>query len=68
MRRDGIDTGVDLDALIEVGRMAEEIVGHQNRLTPAVLTHSAVRPWPEERRRSLVTALSAGSAVGRTSR
>ena len=25
----GIDTGVDLDALIEVGRMAEEIVGHQ---------------------------------------
>ena len=25
----GIDTGVDLDALIEVARMAEEIVGHQ---------------------------------------
>jgi hypothetical protein len=25
----GIDTGVDLDALIEVGCMAEEIVGHQ---------------------------------------
>jgi hydroxymethylglutaryl-CoA lyase len=25
----GIDTGVDLDALIEVGRMAESIVGHQ---------------------------------------
>src|ERR1700757_2174478 len=25
----GIDTGVDLDALIEVGRWAEEIVGHQ---------------------------------------
>ena len=25
----GIGTGVDLDALIELGRMAEEIVGHQ---------------------------------------
>ena len=27
----GIDTGVDLDALIEVGRMAEEIVGPPRR-------------------------------------
>ena len=25
----GIDTGIDLDALIEVGRLAERIVGHQ---------------------------------------
>jgi hypothetical protein len=25
----GIETGVDLDALIEVGRTAEDIVGHQ---------------------------------------
>ena len=25
----GIDTGIDLDALIEVGRMTEDIVGHQ---------------------------------------
>jgi hydroxymethylglutaryl-CoA lyase len=33
----GIDTGVDLDALIEVGRMAEEIVGHQ---LPSKLTHA----------------------------
>jgi hydroxymethylglutaryl-CoA lyase len=33
----GIDTGVDLDALIEVGRMAEEIVGHQ---LPCELIHA----------------------------
>jgi hydroxymethylglutaryl-CoA lyase len=33
----GIDTGVDLDALIEVGRMAEEIVGHQ---LPSELIHA----------------------------
>ena len=33
----GIDTGVDLDALIEVGRMAEEIVGHQ---LPGELVHA----------------------------
>ena len=33
----GIDTGVDLDALIEVGRMAEEIVGHQ---LPGELMHA----------------------------
>ena len=33
----GIDTGVDLDALIEVGRMAEEIVGHQ---LPGELIHA----------------------------
>jgi len=32
-----IDTGVDLDALIEVGRMAEEIVGHQ---LPSELIHA----------------------------
>ena len=30
-------TGVDLDALIEVGRMAEEIVGHQ---LPGELIHA----------------------------
>jgi len=33
----GIDTGVDLDALIEVGRMAEEIVAHQ---LPGELIHA----------------------------
>ena len=33
----GIDTGVDLDALIEVGRMPEEIVGH---LLPGELFHA----------------------------
>ena len=33
----GIATGVDLDALIEVGRMAEEIVGHQ---LPSELIHA----------------------------
>ncbi len=33
----GIRTGVDLDALIEVGRMAEEIVGHQ---LPSELIHA----------------------------
>ena len=33
----GIDTGVDLDKLIEVGRMAEEIVGHQ---LPSELIHA----------------------------
>ena len=32
----GIGTGIDLDALIEVGRMAEEIVGHQ---LPGELIH-----------------------------
>jgi isopropylmalate/homocitrate/citramalate synthase len=33
----GIETGVDLDALIEVGRMAESIVGHQ---LPSELIHA----------------------------
>jgi isopropylmalate/homocitrate/citramalate synthase len=33
----GIRTGVDLDALIEVGRMAEDIVGHQ---LPSELIHA----------------------------
>jgi len=33
----GIDTGVDLDRLIEVGRMAEEIVGH---MLPSELIHA----------------------------
>jgi isopropylmalate/homocitrate/citramalate synthase len=33
----GIDTGVDLDALIEVGRMAEDIVGHT---LPSELVHA----------------------------
>ena len=33
----GIATGVDLDALIEVGRMAEQIVGHQ---LPSELLHA----------------------------
>src|ERR1700735_3947844 len=33
----GIDTGIDLDKLIEVGRMAEEIVGHQ---LPGELIHA----------------------------
>jgi hypothetical protein len=33
----GIDTGVDLDALIEVGRLAETIVGH---VLPSELLHA----------------------------
>jgi hydroxymethylglutaryl-CoA lyase len=33
----GIDTGIDLDALIEVGRLAEDIVGHQ---LPSELIHA----------------------------
>ncbi len=33
----GIDTGIDLDALIEVGRMAEVIVGH---VLPSELVHA----------------------------
>jgi hydroxymethylglutaryl-CoA lyase len=33
----GIETGVDLDALIEVGRMAESLVGHQ---LPGELIHA----------------------------
>jgi isopropylmalate/homocitrate/citramalate synthase len=33
----GVDTGVDLDALIEVGRLAEAIVGHQ---LPSELIHA----------------------------
>jgi len=33
----GIDTGVDLDQLIEIGRMAESIVGHQ---LPSELLHA----------------------------
>jgi len=33
----GIATGIDLDALIEVGRMAEQIVGHQ---LPSELIHA----------------------------
>ena len=33
----GIDTAIDLDQLIEVGRMAEEIVGHQ---LPSELIHA----------------------------
>jgi hydroxymethylglutaryl-CoA lyase len=33
----GIATGVDLDNLIEVGRMAEDIVGHQ---LPSELLHA----------------------------
>jgi len=33
----GIETGIDLDTLIEVGRMAEEIVGHQ---LPSELIHA----------------------------
>ncbi|MEM7751408.1 MAG: hydroxymethylglutaryl-CoA lyase, partial [Pseudomonadota bacterium] len=33
----GISTGVDLDQLIEVGRMAEEIVGH---ILPSELIHA----------------------------
>ena len=33
----GIETGIDLDALIEVGRMAEAIVGHQ---LPSELIHA----------------------------
>jgi len=33
----GVSTGVDLDKLIEVGRMAEEIVGHQ---LPSELIHA----------------------------
>jgi isopropylmalate/homocitrate/citramalate synthase len=34
----GIDTGIDLDAPIEVGRMAEDIIGHQ---LPSELIHAA---------------------------
>jgi hypothetical protein len=37
----GIDTGVDLDGLIEGGRMAEEIVGHQS---PGKLIHAGSIP------------------------
>lgn len=33
----GVETGVDLDTLIEVGRLAEEIVGHQ---LPSELIHA----------------------------
>ena len=33
----GIETGVNLDVLIEVGRMAEDIVGHQ---LPGELIHA----------------------------
>ena len=33
----GIETGIDLDALIEVGRLAEDIVGHQ---LPGELVHA----------------------------
>ncbi|MDR3532946.1 MAG: hydroxymethylglutaryl-CoA lyase [Rhodopila sp.] len=33
----GIETGIDLDTLIEVGRMAEDIVGHQ---LPSELIHA----------------------------
>jgi hypothetical protein len=33
----GISTGVNLDALIEVGRMAEQIVGH---VLPSELIHA----------------------------
>jgi isopropylmalate/homocitrate/citramalate synthase len=33
----GIETGIDLDTLIEVGRLAEEIVGHQ---LPSELIHA----------------------------
>jgi hydroxymethylglutaryl-CoA lyase len=33
----GIETGVDLDALIEVGRMAETVVGH---VLPSELLHA----------------------------
>ena len=33
----GVDTGVDIDALIEVGRMAESIVGH---MLPSELLHA----------------------------
>jgi isopropylmalate/homocitrate/citramalate synthase len=33
----GVDTGIDLDALIEVGRMAEAIVGH---VLPSELVHA----------------------------
>jgi hypothetical protein len=33
----GIDTGIDLDALIEVGRLAEAIVGH---VLPSELLHA----------------------------
>ena len=33
----GIDTGIDLDRLIEVGRLAEEIVAHQ---LPSELIHA----------------------------
>ena len=33
----GVETGIDLDALIEVGRLAEDIVGHQ---LPGELVHA----------------------------
>jgi len=33
----GIDTGVDLDALIEVGRLAETVVAH---VLPSELLHA----------------------------
>ena len=37
LEESGFDTGIDLDALIEVGRMAEEIVGH---VLPSELIHA----------------------------
>ncbi len=49
-----IDTGIDLDALIEVGRMAEEVVGHQ---LPGELIHAGsldafrAAPRPDTRQR-----------------
>ncbi len=36
----GIDTGIDLNTLIEVGRMAESIVGH---VLPSELVHAGSR-------------------------
>ena len=57
----GIDTGVDLDALIEVGRMAEEIVGHQ---LPSELIRQSRRIPP--RGRSLMPA--APSALSKRAR
>ena len=45
----GIDTGVDLDALIEVGRMAEDIVGHQ---LPGELIHAGSLDAFRRRRRA----------------
>ena len=56
----GIDTGVDLDALIEVGRMAEEIVGHtlpSEWCTPAAST----RPPPG---RGVKPAAATGADAG----